>query len=101
MIMSNQVINQVNNSWRPMEQIKRFGMLFVDGEKFNLYCKKAERLRRSNPWKRLQKNRMHSAKNENANRSTLPNNSFSDVGTRKETLSETFSRLRARFVCHE
>ncbi len=83
-------------SWRPMEQIKRFGMLFVDGEKLNLYCKKHERSRGSNPWTRLQKTRTQSAENANANRSTLPNNSFSDCGTGKETLGEILARMRAR-----
>jgi hypothetical protein len=82
-----------------MEQIKRFGMLFVDGERLNLYCKKSECYRGSNPWKRLQKTRTVPAENQNANNSTLPKNSNKDFLTNKETLSETLSRLRARFAC--
>ena len=84
-------------SWRPMEQIKRFGMLFVDGLGLNLYCKKRERLRGSNPFRRVQKTRMQSAEKANANRSTLPNNSFSACFGKRETLGETLLRLRERF----
>lgn len=86
-------------TWRPMEQIKRFGMLFVDGERLNLYCKKSECYRGSNPWKRLQKTRTDSAENQNANNSTLPKN-FKYSFSAKETLSETLSRLRTRFACN-
>ncbi len=85
-------------SWRPMEQLKRFGMLFVDGEALNLYCKKRERYRGSNPYKRLQKTRTQSAQNANANRSTLPNNSLKAFPGKRETLSETLSRIRGRFA---
>lgn len=63
-------------AWRPMEQIKRFGMLFVDGAALNLYCKKDECYRGSNPWKRVQKTKTVPADKANANRSTLPKNSF-------------------------
>lgn len=84
-------------TWRPMQQIKRFGMLFVDGEKLNLYCKKPERLRGSNPWKRLQKTRTVPAENQNANRLTLPKNSFCISAERKERLTDTLTRLRNRF----
>ena len=63
-------------AWRPMQQIKLFGMLFVDGVALNLYCRKDERYRGSNPWKRRQKMRTQPTKKKNANRLTLPNNSF-------------------------
>ena len=63
-------------AWRPMQQIKRFGMLFVDGSALNLYCRKDECYRGRNPWKHQQKIRTQPAKKKNANRSTLPNNSL-------------------------
>ena len=81
--------NVVAVVWRPMKQIKRFGMLFVDGMALNLYCKKDERYRGRNPWTHRQKRKTESAKNKNANRSTLPNNSFMNSSSRgRDAISE-------------
>ena len=85
-------------SWRPMRQIKRFGMLFVDGAALNLYCKKHERYRGSNPWKRLQQTKTVAANNANAIDKTLPNNSFKAWFPKRETPEETFARVRRRFA---
>ena len=84
-------------AWRPMEQIKKWGMLFVDGEKLNLYCRKDERYRGSNPWVRLQKKRTDSAKNTNAINKTLPKNSFSFSNIKKAVREDAIDKFRQRF----
>jgi len=84
-------------AWRPMQQIKRFGMLFVDGEALNLYCKIRERYRGSNPYKRLQKTRTQPTKNENAINKTLPKNSLKASVNEKRGSRNAIAAFAAKF----
>lgn len=100
MLRNNKLISIV---WRPMYEIKKFGLLFVDGPALNLYYQKDERLRRRHPGFNLTKKRTHSTKNTNAIDRTLPKNSFSTKKEfqrssveNKESKTNLFNRLKKR-----
>ena len=75
---------------RRMWEIKRYGSLLVDGPKISLFSGASEDSRRA-----PQKTRTQPAKNQNANRKTLPNNS-NRAFEEKERKEDLFSRLFRR-----
>ena len=92
--------------WRPMAEIKRFGMLFVDGPATSLFFTKDERSRRRCPTRRVRKQRTDTTENTNAPRcrtiyKTLPRNSLQQADVKKsswkrESKEVLFARLRRR-----
>lgn len=62
--------------WRPMQEVKRFGRLFVDGLKVSIFYHKPEQSRSCAPSARLRKTRTVATEKPNEKKETLNKNSF-------------------------
>ena len=62
--------------WRPMQEVKRYGRLFVDGLRVSISYQKPERSRASAPSARLQKTRAVAPEKSNEKKETLNKNSL-------------------------
>jgi len=83
--------------WRPMQEVKRYGRLFVDGVKVSISYHKPERSRASAPSSRLQNTRTVPAKEQNKKKVTLPKNSFKSSLDEKRGPRNAIAAFAAKF----
>lgn len=79
--------------WRPMQEVKRFGRLFVDGLKVSVFYHKPEQSRVSAPSARLQKTRTVAPKKPNEKKETLNKNSLiGSLSSRRDAIGAFAAR---------
>lgn len=80
--------------WRPMQEVKRFGRLFVDGVKVSITYQEPEHSRSSAPSSRVPNTRTMPPRKQNKKKETLTKNSFLGISNKRKTAIERFA---ARF----